>query len=57
LADILAGGAEDLAVDVDHASGTTMPQLPPDRSGHGITTGVADPLVKIEVAHRMRDDG
>ena len=57
LADVLAGGAEDLAVDVDHASVTAMPQLPSDRPGHGITSGVADPLVQVQVAHRVRDDG
>jgi hypothetical protein len=45
LADVLAGGAEDLAIDIDQASVTTMPQLPADRPSHGITAGVADPLV------------
>jgi hypothetical protein len=57
LADVLAGRAEDLAVDVHHASVTTEPELPPDRPGHRIPAGFPDPLVQIEVAHGMRDDG
>jgi hypothetical protein len=57
LSDVLAGWAEYLAIDVDHASLTTMPQLPSDRPSHGITASVADPLVQVEVAHGVRHDG
>jgi hypothetical protein len=57
LADVLARRSEDLAVDINRASVTTVPELPSDRPGHGITAGVADPLVQIEVAHGVRDDG
>jgi hypothetical protein len=57
LADVFAGRAEDLAVDVDLASATAMPQPSSDRSSDGITACFADPLVQIEVAHGVGDDG
>jgi hypothetical protein len=57
LADVLAGGAEDLAVDVDEAGVAAMPEPPSDRSSDGIPTRLPDPLVEVEVAHGVRDDG
>jgi hypothetical protein len=56
LADVLAGGAEDLAVDVDQAVIPAMSALPSDGTSHCISPRVADALVQIEVAHRVRDD-
>ena len=58
--DVLAGGAEDLAVHVDQAAPAerpAMPSLPSDRPGDGISPRIPDPLVQIEVADGMRDDG
>jgi hypothetical protein len=57
LADVLAGRTEDLAVDVDEARVAAVPEPPSDRPGDGISPGVPDPLVQLEVAHGMRDDG
>jgi hypothetical protein len=57
LADVFAGGAEDLAVDVDEAGVAAMPEPPSDRSSDGIAPRVPDPLVQVEVAHRVGDDG
>jgi hypothetical protein len=56
LTDVLACGTEHLAVDVDHASVTSMPELPSHRPRDCISPRLADPLVQIEVAHRVRDD-
>jgi len=56
LADVLPGGTEDFAVDIDQPSVSTMPQPPSDRPSDGIATGVADPLVQVEVAHGVRHD-
>jgi hypothetical protein len=58
--DVLAGRAEDLAVDVDQPTPPerpAMPSLPSDRSGDGVSPRIPDPLVQIEVADRMRHDG
>jgi hypothetical protein len=57
LADVLAGGTEDFAVDVDQPLVAAMPRLSSDRSSHRNPTRVADALVQIEVADGMRDDG
>ena len=57
LADVFAGWAEDLAVDVGPPSVSTMPQPPSDRSSDGVTPRVADALVQVEVADGVRDDG
>jgi hypothetical protein len=58
--DVLAGGPEYLAVHVDEPASPerpTMPSLASDRSGDGVSPGLPDALVQIEVADRMRDDG
>lgn len=55
--DVLAGGTEDLSVHVD---GTSMPAEPPflsHGSGDGVSPRFPDPLVQVEVADGMRDDG
>jgi hypothetical protein len=57
LADVFAGRAEDLAVDVDQPLVPSMPRLPSDRPSHRISPRLADPLMQIEVADGMRDDG
>lgn len=57
MADVFAGGAEDLAVDVDESLVPTMPRLASDRSSDRIPPRVLDPLVEVEVAHGVRDDG
>ena len=58
--DVLAGGPEHLSVHVDEPTPPerpAMPSLPPDRSGDGVSPGIADPLVEIEVTDRMRHNG
>ena len=57
MADVFAGGSEDLAVDVDQTLVPTMARLPSDGPGDRIPPRVADALVQIEVAHGVRDDG
>jgi hypothetical protein len=58
--DVLAGGPEDLSVHVDQPTPferPTMPSLPSNRSGDGVPPRVTDPLVQIQIAHWVRDDG
>ena len=57
LADVFAGWSEDLAVDIDQPLVSSMPRLASDGSGYRIPPRVADPLVQVEVADGMRDDG
>ena len=57
--DVLAGGPEDLSVDIDQPTAPerpTKPTLPSDRPGDGVSPRVADPLMQIQVTHGVRDD-
>jgi hypothetical protein len=55
LADVLAGGSEHLAVEVDLTSPPTMPELASHRARDGVSPRIPDPLMQIQVAHRVRD--
>jgi hypothetical protein len=57
--DVLAGRAEHLAVDLDLAvtPEEMAPTVPADRSRHRVLPRLPDPLVEVQVADGMRDDG
>ena len=58
--DVLAGGAEDLAIHIDQptpAERPAVPSLPSDRSGDRVSPCILDALMEIEVADGVRHDG
>ena len=58
--DVLAGGAEDLPVDVHRMTSPepeAMPLRPSDRSSDRVPPRIADPLVQVQIADGVRDDG
>lgn len=57
MADVFAGRSEHLRINVDQTITPTMPPVPSDGPGHGVFPRIADPLVQVEVAHGVRDDG
>jgi hypothetical protein len=60
LADVLAGRPEDLPVDVHLVSSPeseTVSPRPSDGSRDGVPPRVSDPLMQVEVADGMCDDG
>jgi hypothetical protein len=60
LADVFAGGPEDLPVDIHKMISPepeAMPRRPSDRPRDRVPPRVTDPLVQIQIAHGMCHDG